>query len=182
MECNLEEETLVNTVFWRMLIPVACSNDRFWCSVKVSKHREKQKMFNENLKTIRKEKGFSQEQLATRLNVVRQTVSKWEKGLSVPDAEMLIDLAEVLNVEVSDLLGKKIEVKDSEEQVDAVAAELAKLNELLVVYGEKLSSTKKKIKNGIAVIIFVIIFFAIYESWNELFYEFGKNLYYMLNK
>lgn len=47
-------------------------------------------MFSENLKTLRKEKGFSQEQLAIRLNIVRQTVSKWEKGISVPDAELLI--------------------------------------------------------------------------------------------
>ena len=67
-------------------------------------------MFNENLKTLRKEKGFSQEQLATRLNVVRQTISKQEKGISVPDAELLIQLAEVLGVSVSDLLGKKIEI------------------------------------------------------------------------
>ena len=39
-------------------------------------------MFSENLKTLRKASGFSQEQLAIRLNVVRQTVSKWEKGVS----------------------------------------------------------------------------------------------------
>ena len=71
-------------------------------------------MFSDNLKTMRKEKGFSQEQLATRLNVVRQTISKWEKGLSVPDAELLIQLAEVLDVEVSDLLGEKIEISDGQ--------------------------------------------------------------------
>ena len=40
-------------------------------------------MFNENLKTLRKQKGFSQEELASRLHVVRQTISKWEKNLSV---------------------------------------------------------------------------------------------------
>lgn len=39
-------------------------------------------MFNENLKNIRKSKGFTQEELAARINVVRQTVSKWEKGVS----------------------------------------------------------------------------------------------------
>ena len=44
-------------------------------------------MFGENLKTLRKQKGFSQEELAVRLHVVRQTVSKWEKNLSVPDAD-----------------------------------------------------------------------------------------------
>ena len=62
-------------------------------------------MFSENLKTLRKQKGFTQEELAARLNVVRQTVSKWEKGLSVPDAELLTRLAEVLEVPVSTLLG-----------------------------------------------------------------------------
>ena len=62
-------------------------------------------MFSENLKTLRRQKGFTQEELAARLNVVRQTVSKWEKGLSVPDAELLTRLAEVLEVPVSTLLG-----------------------------------------------------------------------------
>lgn len=45
-------------------------------------------MFSENLKTLRKQKGMSQETLAQQLNVVRQTISKWEKGLSVPDADL----------------------------------------------------------------------------------------------
>ena len=58
-------------------------------------------MLNENLKILRKNKGYSQEQLAVRLNVVRQTVSKWEKGLSVPDAQMLMDIAEVFSVSVN---------------------------------------------------------------------------------
>ena len=50
-------------------------------------------MLSENIKTIRKSKGLSQEELAVKVNVVRQTVSKWEKGLSVPDSEMLISLS-----------------------------------------------------------------------------------------
>ena len=58
-------------------------------------------MFHENLKALRKDRGLSQEELAVRLNVVRQTISKWEKGLSVPDAAMLIRLAEVLDTTVS---------------------------------------------------------------------------------
>ena len=65
-------------------------------------------MFSENLKTLRKQKGYTQEELAARLNVVRQTVSKWEKGLSVPDAELLLRLAEILEVPVSTLLGAAI--------------------------------------------------------------------------
>ena len=58
-------------------------------------------MLNENIKTIRKSKGLSQEELAVKLNVVRQTVSKWEQGLSVPDADMLISISETLETPVS---------------------------------------------------------------------------------
>lgn len=65
-------------------------------------------MLNENIKTIRKSKGLSQEELAIKLNVVRQTISKWEQGLSVPDADMLISLSEVLEVPVSTLLGETV--------------------------------------------------------------------------
>ena len=65
-------------------------------------------MLKENIKTIRKSKGLSQEELAIKLNVVRQTISKWEQGLSVPDSEMLISISEVLETPVSTLLGEKI--------------------------------------------------------------------------
>ena len=68
-------------------------------------------MLNENLKQLRKSKGLSQEELAIRLNVVRQTISKWEKGLSVPDADMLIKIADIFEVSVSELLGAKIVYK-----------------------------------------------------------------------
>ena len=83
-------------------------------------------MFQDNLKALRKKKGITQEELAARLNVVRQTVSKWEKGLSVPDSELLIKLAEILEVPVSRLLGSKIE---AEEQPDALAEQLSRINE-----------------------------------------------------
>ena len=53
-------------------------------------------MLNENIKAIRKSKGLSQEELAIKLNVVRQTISKWENGLSVPDSDMLISISEAL--------------------------------------------------------------------------------------
>ena len=65
-------------------------------------------MLNENIRELRKQKGLSQEELAIKLNVVRQTVSKWERGLSVPDAEMLLSLGEVLDTPVSTLLGKTV--------------------------------------------------------------------------
>ncbi|MBQ3518244.1 MAG: helix-turn-helix transcriptional regulator [Clostridia bacterium] len=66
-------------------------------------------MLSENIKAIRKSKGLSQEELAVKLNVVRQTISKWEQGLSVPDAYMLISLSEALDTPVSVLLGEIVE-------------------------------------------------------------------------
>ncbi len=148
---------------------------------KATKAQEEYKMFHENLKTLRKEKGFSQEQLAARLSVVRQTVSKWEKGLSVPDAELLIKLSEVLNVEVSDLLGEKIEVSEGRSETEVLAAELAKLNELLVVYGEKAGQMKKAIKKWVGIILVVLFIAAIYEPWSDMWYEFGQNIAHIMN-
>ena len=63
-------------------------------------------MLSENIKTARKSKGLSQEELAVKLNVVRQTISKWEQGLSVPDSDMLIALSDALATPVSALLGE----------------------------------------------------------------------------
>lgn len=85
-------------------------------------------MFAENLKILRKQKGLSQEELAERLHVVRQTVSKWEKGLSVPDADLLIRIAEVLETSVSTLLGDRVEASGD---TNIVAQKLEQLNALL---------------------------------------------------
>ena len=103
-------------------------------------------MFGENLKTLRKNKGFTQEELAARLNVVRQTVSKWEKGQSVPDSEMLVRLAEIFEVPVSQLLGGPIE---PDAQPDALAEQLARINEQLVIKNRR----AKRIWTTIAVIL-----------------------------
>lgn len=87
-------------------------------------------MFGENLKTIRKTKGYTQEELAIKIHVVRQTISKWEKGLSVPDADTLSKLADVLEISVSELLGSEIK---EETNKDEVAKQLAKISEQLAV-------------------------------------------------
>ena len=65
-------------------------------------------MLNENIKAVRKSKGLSQEELAVKLNVVRQTVSKWEQGLSVPDSDRLVALSEALETSVGTLLGEPV--------------------------------------------------------------------------
>lgn len=91
-------------------------------------------MLSENIKNLRKAKGLSQEELAIKLNVVRQTISKWEKGLSVPDASMLISLAEELDTSVSILLGETVpqqgesesDIKRLSEKLEVINLQLAK--------------------------------------------------------
>lgn len=84
-------------------------------------------MLSENIKTLRKSKGLSQEELAIKLNVVRQTISKWEQGLSVPDADMLISISEVLETPVSTLLGETI-VEAKEDSLRAISEKLEVIN------------------------------------------------------
>lgn len=84
-------------------------------------------MLNENIKAIRKSKGLSQEELAIKLNVVRQTISKWEKGLSVPDSNMLISISEVLETPVSTLLGETV-VESKVDDLKAISEKLEIIN------------------------------------------------------
>lgn len=118
-------------------------------------------MFGENLKTLRKQKGFSQEELATRLHVVRQTISKWEKNLSVPDADTLIRLAEILEVSVSELLGAKIENKNT---ASDVAEQLSRINEQLAIKNRRSRRIWKIVAIILAAIILINIFIAVFFS------------------
>lgn len=114
-------------------------------------------MFSENLKTLRKQKGFSQEELASRLHVVRQTISKWEKNLSVPDADTLIRLAEILEVSVSELLGSKIETKNGNVTND-VAEQLSRINEQLAIKNRH----SRRIWKAIAIILAVFFLISVF--------------------
>ncbi|MFQ6808853.1 MAG: helix-turn-helix domain-containing protein [Blautia sp.] len=91
-------------------------------------------MFNETLKTMRKAKGYTQEELAIKLSVVRQTVSKWEKGLSVPDADVLSKIADILETKVSILLGGTIPDEDNK---DVIAEQLAKISEQMSIKNKR---------------------------------------------
>lgn len=84
-------------------------------------------MLNENIKALRKSKGLSQQELAVKLNVVRQTVSKWEQGLSVPDSDLLIALSEALETPVSTLLGETVTEPEADE-VKALSEKLEIIN------------------------------------------------------
>lgn len=90
-------------------------------------------MLHEQIKALRKAKGMSQEELAVQLHVVRQTVSKWENGLSVPDADVVLRIAEVLGVSVSQLLELPA---DSQDGLN-LAEELAKANQQLAEYARR---------------------------------------------
>ncbi len=105
-------------------------------------------MLNENIKTIRKAKGLSQEELAVKLNVVRQTISKWELGQSVPDSELLLTLSEVLETPVSTLLGET--VKESE------ADDLKAISQKLEVINLQLAQSQK-FKRKIAYYLFISV-------------------------
>ena len=91
-------------------------------------------MLNENMKAIRKSKGLSQEELAVKLNVVRQTISKWEQGLSVPDADMLITISEALETPVSTLLGETV--------IEPKADDLKVISEKLEIINLQLAQRK----------------------------------------
>ena len=89
-------------------------------------------MLSENIKTRRKAKGLSQEELALRLHVVRQTISKWEQGLSVPDADLLLALSQALDTPVSDLLGETLpqpeapDLQELSQRLEAINLQLAR--------------------------------------------------------
>ena len=118
-------------------------------------------MFGENLKTLRKQKGFSQEELAARLHVVRQTISKWEKNLSVPDADTLIRLAEILEVPVSEMLGAKIE---NENTASDVAEQLSRINEQLAIKNRRSRRIWKIVAIILAAMVFINILIAMLFS------------------
>ena len=115
-------------------------------------------MLNENIKNCRKNKGLTQEEVAVRLNVVRQTVSKWEKGYSVPDAEMLKKIADLFETDVSKILGSTIETK---ENTDEIAEQLSRINEQLVIKNKRSRRIWKIIGISLLSILVINIILAI---------------------
>lgn len=127
-------------------------------------------MLKENIKQLRKSRGLSQEELAIKLNVVRQTISKWEQGLSVPDSEMLVSISEVLETPVSTLLGENI----SESKVDDMKAISEKLEVINLQLLQKKDTRRKTIHwilislCAVIIIIFISLFLlnSLYLNWD----------------
>ena len=127
-------------------------------------------MLNENIKAIRKSKGLSQEELAIKLNVVRQTISKWETGLSVPDSDLLISISEVLETPVSTLLGETV-LEPKADDLKAISEKLEVINLQLAQRKE----TRRKILHWLLIslcVVLVIVFAVLivlnspYLGWN----------------
>ena len=127
-------------------------------------------MLKDNIKAIRKSKGLSQEELAIKLNVVRQTISKWEQGLSVPDSELLVSLSSALDTPVSILLGENI----TEQKGDSLK-EIAEKLEIINLQLAQKKETKRKTLHWLFIficIIIILIFISLakigntYMEWN----------------
>ena len=127
-------------------------------------------MLNENIKAIRKSKRLSQQELSARLNVVRQTISKWEQGLSVPDSDMLISISEALETPVSTLLGETV----IETEVDSIKAISEKLDVINWQLAQRKNTGRKIIHwllislSAIIIMVFaaLVILNSPYLDWN----------------
>lgn len=146
-------------------MPVACSNGHFlvqwWYRRKEGRVSG---MLNENIKAIRKSKGLSQEELAIKLNVVRQTISKWEQGLSVPDSDILLSISQALETPVSTLLGETV--------VESKADDLKAISEKLEIINLQLAQRKTAGRNTlhwllISVSVVIAAIFAVLTALNS---------------
>ncbi len=127
-------------------------------------------MLNENIRALRKSKGLSQEELAAKLNVVRQTVSKWEQGLSAPDSDMLMAISDALGAPVSTLLGETVK--------EAGPDELKAISEKLEVINHQLARRRADRRRAltwalIALCVMITVIFAVvivlgspYQDWD----------------
>ncbi len=121
-------------------------------------------MLSENIRAFRKSKGLSQEELAIKLNVVRQTISKWEQGLSVPDADMLISLSEAFETPVSTLLGETV----MESEVDDLKAISEKL-EIVNLQLAQRKTTRRKTLHWLLISLcaVIVLIFAVLIALNS---------------
>lgn len=120
-------------------------------------------MLNEKIRACRTAKGMSQEELAQRLHVVRQTVSKWEQARSVPDADLLIQLAQALDTTVAELLGEQQGRLDHE--ADDLATQLERLNQQLARQQER----RRKFWRMVSAVVGVFALAALaFELWDLL--------------
>lgn len=132
-------------------------------------------MLGDNIKKLRQQKGYTQETLAQEMNVVRQTVSKWEKGYSVPDAVMLEKLAELLEVPVSDLLGNAEKSLESKTDIEQISSQLSILNDQ---FAKELARKKRNRKIILRVLLIIIGIYIIVNILAVFFFNTAKYVTY----
>ena len=112
------------------------------------------------LKQSENQKGFR----SKKLNVVRQTVSKWEQGLSVPDSDMLISISEALETPVSTLLGETV----TESEVDELKAISEKLEIINLQLAQRKTTTRKMFQWLLfSLCVVIVIIFAVLAVLNS---------------
>lgn len=121
-------------------------------------------MLGENIRKARIDAGLSQEELGEKLHVVRQTISKWEKGASAPSAELLLELAGALDADVESLLGADGTPSKS---LDELAMHSALLNEQLSIQVLRMNKLVGILKGSIIAVIAIavvamIVWFVLY--------------------
>lgn len=136
-------------------------------------------MLKENIKLMRKSKGLSQEELAIKLNVVRQTISKWEQGLSVPDSEMLVTMSEVFETPVSTLLGENI-TENKVEDLKAISEKLEVINLQLAQRKERKRKTIHWLMISLCAIIVILFLILIFLNSSYLNWDYSNPEYAVL--
>lgn len=118
-----------------------------------------------NLQRIRKQKGLSQEQLAAKLNISRQALSKWESDINVPSVDKIIDVAKVLEVSVNELLGIEDSADDKYAQLESI------LNQVVLTQNNEIKRTKRYLKIGVfagggSILIICLIWWSVFNNIN----------------
>lgn len=127
-------------------------------------------MLKDNLKALRKNKGLSQEELSAKLHVVRQTVSKWESGLSMPDAQMLMRISKIFETPVNEILEEKFDAKENND-LKTIQEKIDIINNQLSMYQQH---ERNRLIKCIIIVDFILIFLFLllailgspYLSWN----------------
>lgn len=122
-------------------------------------------MLNKTLKHFRTSHKMTQEELALKLAVTRQTVSKWENGISVPDADTLSKIADIFGVSVIELLGSSellnennTEKSDNNKETESKEFDESHVTKILAALNEELAVKNKQRKKIIKIVkIFLII-------------------------
>lgn len=126
--------------------------------------------FNEKLKALREAKGYTQEDIAGKLNIARQSVSKWEQGINEPDIEALKRLAEIFECSVDELLSEE-EPKQIEPNEAPQHNEAPFLTHQEKGKPQKVSELVGSILLGVGVIAFILT--GIFWTHNNMGWKFG---------